>query len=170
MFKNIITTSLLVTTILGSASLANAATQEISPELPRSSAKTLVNSISKNDVQVIAPYSSSVTYVGGRLEGTGSKNDNTKTSKFTLKNSTGTSYVGWQRSEKSGAVAHLQYDLVNATNGQTVSSLSYYGDVSSDDNNWLKLVFNNVVTTKDYYLVVKNLGGYPVNFAGNVYN
>jgi len=60
-------------------------------------------------------------------------------------------------SERSGAAAHLKYELVDAVTNIPVKQKSYYGDVSSADNRyWFYLLFNNVFTTKDYYLVVIN--------------
>ncbi|MCY8315798.1 hypothetical protein MOD48_15035 [Bacillus spizizenii] len=168
-FKKLLTTTLLTSAILGSGSIASAASLDSKGEVLPLANNSQTHSIFTTNGK--AHINKSVVYVGGKLAGHGANDDYKKSAVFTLANSTGTVYKGWQESQKAYGVPHLQYELVDAATNRPVSTQTYYGDVRQNDGRyWLELRFNNVVTTKNYYLVVTNLGKYPVDFAGNVYN
>ncbi|EMI14730.1 hypothetical protein C883_3380 [Bacillus stratosphericus LAMA 585] len=170
MFKKLATTTLLATAVLSSGTIANATSPSVSNNV--SPLANNLSTLSTNSNGQFTTLASSVYYLAEtRLESNGSKNDYYKSSKFTIKNSTGTTYKGWQVSERNNAIAHVLYKLIDPSTGDTVSSSNYYGDVKKDDGRyWLEITFNNVSTTKDYQLEVQNLGKYPVKLSGNVYN
>ncbi|MCY8989994.1 hypothetical protein [Bacillus atrophaeus] len=169
--KKLVTTTLLTSAILGSGSIASAASLESKGEIPPLTNTPKVSSIFNTDEK--ASIKASVVYVGGRLEAKGSKNDFIDSGVFTLTNNTGTTYKGWQESEKANSVAWLQMELMDASTNLPVSSISYYGEVKQNDGRtWPALSFTNanIKVTHKYYVRVTNLGSYPVNFAANVYN
>lgn len=170
MFKKLAVTTLLASAVLSTGSIASAAGSSISNNF--SPITHTLSTLSAKSNGQISTKASSVYYLQERtLQGNGSNLDYYKGTKFTIRNSTGTIYKGWQESQRNDAKAHVEYKLVDAQTGKKVSALSYYGDVKKADGRlWLEINFNNVSTTKDYYLEVTNLGKYPVTLAGNVYN
>ncbi|WP_276735206.1 hypothetical protein [Bacillus sp. (in: firmicutes)] len=170
-FKKLVTTTLLTSAILGSGSIASATSLDSKGEILPVPNKFQTDSIFTTNGK--ASIAASVVYVGGRLEANGSSKDYIDSQVFTLSNNTGTNYKGWQESERANAAAYLKYELKNASTGNTVSQVSYYGEVkASDGRTWPTLSFtsSNIKVTDKYYVRVTNLGSYPVNFAGNVYN
>ncbi|MEC3666974.1 MULTISPECIES: hypothetical protein [Bacillus subtilis group] len=170
-FKKLVTTTLLTSAILGSGSIASAANLDSKGEIAPLTNTPQMSSIFTTNEK--ASITASVVYVGGRLEANGSSKDYIDSKVFTLSNNTGTNYKGWQESEKANAAAYLKYELKNASTGTTVSQVSYYGEVKANDGRtWPTLSFtsSNIKVTDSYYVRVTNLGSYPVNFAGNVYN
>ncbi|MCY7918899.1 hypothetical protein [Bacillus vallismortis] len=169
--KKLVTTTLLTSAILGSGSIASATSLgskgEVLPLPNNSQTDTIFTTNGK------ASIAASVVYVGGRLEANGSNKDYIDSKVFTLSNNTGTNYKGWQESERANAAAYLKYELINTSTNKTVSQVSYYGEVKANDGRtWPTLSFtnSNIKVTDKYYVRVTNLGSYPVNFAGNVYN
>ncbi|MGY8620326.1 hypothetical protein ACN6A9_01935 [Bacillus safensis] len=170
MFRKLVATTLLATAVLGSGSIANATSPSISDNV--SPLANNLSTLATNSNGQFTTLASSVYYLAEtRLEGKGSKYNYYnyyKSYKFTIKNSTGTTYKGWQRSERNDEIAHVSYNLIDPSTGDTVTSVQTYGNVKKDD--WFEFKFSNVSTTKDYQLEVQNLGKYPVKLSGNVYN